>query len=182
VTDGGTAQGGAGDGGADLVDVVNELGGLNTDTSVGLDTGLRVTVKILAADGDTDDELGEVLTVGVNGGLESGDLVGHATTGGPETEEKGNLFLDGGGDSLNGAVGGATLDHGVKAGTGEGIVSTNEVLGSVELGLEVGLRLDSAVNLGGTVVETLKDSLGGSDGHREGKELNGTHFESETSV
>jgi hypothetical protein len=177
VTDGSTAQSGAGDGGADLVDVVNKLGGLETGTGIGTGTNLRVTVQILTADGDTDDQLGEILAVSFDSRLESGNLVGHATAGSPETEQKSGLLLDGSGDGLDGGASGATLDHSVKTGTGETIVGSDEVLGGGELGLEVTLSFDAAVTFGGTIVETLRNGLGGSDGHREGKELSGTHFE-----
>lgn len=180
VTDGGIAQAGTGDGGADLVDVVDQLGGLETGTGGGASADGGVTVEILGTDGDTDDQVGEVVTVGVDGGLESGKLVGHGAAGGPETEEKSGLLLDSSGDGLDGAVGGATLDHSVETGTGEGIVGANEVLGGGELGLEVGLRLDAAVTLSGTVVETLRDSLRGSNGHSQSEEVSGTHFECET--
>lgn len=177
VTDGSTAQRGAGDGGTDLVDVVNELGGLETGASGGSSANGGVAVEILTADGDTDDQLGELITVGADGGLQSGDLVGHGATGGPETEEELGLLLDGSGNGLDGAVGGATLDHGVQTSTGEGMVGVDEVLGGLELGLEVGLGPDAAITLGGTVVETLRNGLGGGDGHRQGKELSRTHFE-----
>jgi hypothetical protein len=176
VANGGTAQGSAGDGGADLVDVVNKLGGSDTNTSVGLDTSFGDTIEILTADGDTDDQVCEVLTVGVDGGCEGSDLIAHAATGSPETQEKGGLLLDSSRNGHNGAVGCTTLNHGVQTGAGEGIVGSNEILGSCKLGLEVGLGLEAAVNLESTVVETLGDGVGGSDGHREGKEMSGTHF------
>lgn len=177
MADGGAAQGSTGDGGADLVDVVDKLCGFDTETGVGLDTSDGVTVKILTADGDTDDQVCEGIAVGGDSGCEGSNLVAHVTTGSPETEEKSGLLLDSRGDGLNGAVGSATLDHGVQTGTSEGIVGSNEVLSSSKLGLEVGLGLEAAINLESTVVETLRDGLGGSDGHREGKELSGTHFE-----
>jgi hypothetical protein len=177
VANGGTAEGSAGDGGSDLVDVVNKLGGFDTRTSVGLGTDDRVTVEIFTADGDTDDEVSEGIAVCGDGRLEGSDLVAHVTTGSPETKEKSGLLLDGSRDGRDGAVGCATLNHGVQTGTSEGIVGSDEVLSSRELGLEVTLGLKAAIDLEGTVVETLRDGLGGGDGHREGKELSGTHFE-----
>jgi hypothetical protein len=170
------AQAGAGDGRANLLDVGNELLGLDTGAGVGLGAGDRVAVHILATDGDTDDQLGEVITVLADGGLESGDLVGHVTSGGPETEKQLGLLLNGGGDSLNGGVGGTALDHGVETGTGEAGLA-DEGLGGGEVLLEVGLVLAAAISLGGTVVEALGGGIDRRHGEGEGKKLNHLHYE-----
>lgn len=112
VADGGVAEAGAGDGLTDALDVSNELLGLDANAGIGLDTDLRVAVEILTADGDTDDELGEGVTVLVDGRLQGGDLVVHVSTGCPETEQQRCLLGDGGGDGLNGGVAFTLLDGG----------------------------------------------------------------------
>lgn len=111
MPDGGVAEAGAGDGLTDALDVSNELLGLGTNSGIGLDTDLRVAVEVLAADGDTDDELGEGVTVLVDGGLQSSDLVVHVSTRCPETEKEGCLFGNGGGDGLDGGVAFTLLDE-----------------------------------------------------------------------
>lgn len=176
VTDGSAAQGGAGDGRLDLLDVGDQQVGVDTNTGVVLGASDRVTVEILATDGDTDDQLGEGLAVGADGGLESGNLVVDVAAGGPETEQEGSVLGDGSGNGLDGVVGGTTLDHGVQTGTGEAAGGADELLGRLELSLEVGLVVVAAINLGGTVVETLVGSLGGRNGQREGDNLLGEHF------
>lgn len=175
VTDGGAAQGSAGDGRLDLLDVVDQGVGVDTDTGLVLGTSDGVTVEILAADGDTDDQLGEGLAVGVDGGLEGGDLVVDVAAGGPETEQERGLRGNSSGNSLDGVVGGTALDHGVQTGTGEA-GGADEVLGCLELGLEVGLVVVATVGLGGTIVETLVGSLDGGNGQSQSDGLLGEHF------
>jgi hypothetical protein len=178
VTEGNVAQAGAGDSGANLLDVRDELLGLDTGAGVGLGASDRVTVHILRTDGDTDDQLGEVFTVLADGGLESGDLVLHVASGDPETEKQLGLLRNGGGDSLNGGVGGTALDHGVETGTGEAGLA-DEGLGGGEILLEVGLILAAAISLGGTVVEALGGGIDRRHGEGEGKKLNHLHYESD---
>jgi len=170
VTDGGTAQTGAGDGGADLLDVVDEHVGLKTRASIGLGPGDRVTVHVLAANGDTDNILAEVVAVGADGSFESSKLVGHVAAGSPETQQKGGVLSNGGGNSLDRVLAGTALDHGVETSTGEAR-GANEVLGGLKLGLEVGLVLAAAIDLGGAVVEALVGGLGSRQRHGEGENL-----------
>lgn len=109
MADGSTAQFGAGNGGTDLVDVRHDLIRVGTDASVGLDTVDRVTVQILTTDRDTDNKLGQIISVIGNGVLEGGDFVGKVSTGSPQTEQKGGLLGDSGRDSSDWGVGGASL-------------------------------------------------------------------------
>lgn len=88
VTDRGTAEGGTRDRRADLIDVVDHVLGADTGTGAGLGALHRVTVKVLAADGDTDNQLAEGLAVGVDRRLESIDLVVDVSTRGPQAEQK----------------------------------------------------------------------------------------------
>ena len=167
MTDGRVAEGGAGDGRADPLDVGDELVRVDADAGVGLDTVDGVAVEVLAADGDADDELGEGVAVLVDGLLEGGDLVVHAAAGGPETEQEGGLLGDGGGDGGDGVVGGTPLDHGVETGAGEA-GGADEVLGGLELCFKVGLNLAAAIDLGGAIVEALVNGFGGDQGEGEG--------------
>lgn len=188
MADGGPAQLGASNGGTDLVDVRDNLIRVGADASVGLDAVDRVPVQILAADRDADHQLSQIISVLGNGGLEGSDFVGEVSTGSPQAEQKGGLLGDGGRDSRNGGVGGASLlvggsvcdkgmnhrqcmaaathNHGVQAGTGEA-GSAHQVLGRREFGLEVSLGLGAAVGLGIAIVEALVSGLGG--GERESK-------------
>ena len=115
------------------------------------------------------------------------------STRGPETEQEGGVFSDGGGDGLCGFVrrasslledcqrlhlgGGnaSTYDHGVQAGTGE-TRGADEVLSSREERLEVSLVSEgNAIRLGCAIVEALVDSSGGGKRSREGEKIGGTH-------
>lgn len=177
VTDGGVAQASAGNGGTDLLDVGDKLLGLNTGAGVRLRASDGVTVHIFATDGDTNDELGEVITILADGRLESGNLVVHVASGGPKTQEQLGLLLNGGRNGLNGSVGGTTLDHGVQTGTGEAGATLDEGLGGGEVLLEIGLVFAAAISLGGTIVEALGDGIGGRHGEGEGEKLNHLHYE-----
>lgn len=74
VADGDARESSAGDGGADLGDVVDQ--GVDIHTRVG-GIALGVTVQILAADRDTLDKVGEVGAVLADRSLQSGDLIGN---------------------------------------------------------------------------------------------------------
>jgi hypothetical protein len=68
-----------------------------------------------------------------------------------------------------------TYDHCVQTGTGESR-GADEVLGSLEEGLEVGLHSDSnAVRLGRAIVEALVDSSRSGERSREGEKVGRTH-------
>ena len=197
MADGGTAQLGASNGGTDLVDVRDDLIRVGAEASLGLDPVDRVPVQILTADGNTDNQLGQIISVIGNGGLEGGDFVGEVSTGSPQAEQKGDFLGDGGRDSRNGGVGGASLlvggsvsgkghdhrkcrakthNHGVQAGTGEA-GSAHQVLGRREFGLEVRLGLGAAIGLGIAIVEALVSSLGGSERQSKRNKLCELHLE-----
>lgn len=97
VTDGGSGQRRAGDGRADLLDAVYQVGGRRAHLARG------VSVEILATHRNTDDEAGEFGTVFVDGGFEGRDLIGKGlrATRDPETEEQLGIRLDGCRDGLH---------------------------------------------------------------------------------
>jgi hypothetical protein len=155
VADGDLGDGGALEGLAEVVDEVNKGVGLNTNTTLVLDTGNRVTVEILATDGNTDDEVGQVSAVLLDGLLEGVDLlVDVVSARGPDTKEDLGLGVDGSLESLDGVILGVSLDVGVKSDGAEVTRGGLEVLGSLELGHEVGLELGLSVGEGGARVET----------------------------
>ena len=160
------------DGGADLADVADELGGFGAGGGVGGDEpGGRDTVEVLGADADAGDEGCEGGAVLGDGGLEGGNLVGEVGVagGGPETEEEGGFGVDGGLDGADGCVGGAALDHGVESRGGETGCSS-QLLGCAEFVLEVGFALDATVIECRTIIETLVDS---ESGRKEREESGG---------
>lgn len=110
VTDGSVAQRGAFDGITDQANVSDDVRGLRTVARLGSDTHGRAAVEILTANRDTDDELCEVGSVLLDGGLEGSDfgLEGTLTAGGPETEQQRGVFRNGGGNGRCGLVGGAS--------------------------------------------------------------------------
>ena len=75
MADGDAAERGAGEGGADLADVVDEILRLGAGARLGGDAGGGDAVEILAADGEADDAFGEGITVLGDGGLDGCDLV-----------------------------------------------------------------------------------------------------------
>lgn len=178
MTDGGAAQGGARDSALDGLDTLDQVLGAHADASIGLNTGDGVTVQILRTDGDTDNQLGEGGTVGADGRSQGSDLVVDVTTGGPETEQQGSLLLNGGLNSLNGSVGGATLNHSVQTGAGEA-GSANQVLSVLELGNEVGLVAGATILIGRAIVETLVGGLSRGNGQSQSENLLHLHDESE---
>lgn len=173
VAEGNLGDGGALEGRAEVVDEVNESIGLDTDTTLVLDTGNGVTVEILTTDGNTNDEVGQLGTVLLDGLLEGADLIVDVVgTRGPDTEEDLGLGVDGSLESLDGVILGVGLDVGVET---DGVEVTGgglEVLSSLELGLEVGLELGLSVGEGSTRVET-KVVLG-LGAHGEGTNGNGS--------
>lgn len=70
----------------------------------------------------------------------------------------------------------ATNNHSIESGTGESAVGADEILGRLELGLEISLVLCGAIGEGVSVVEALIDRGGGrGSGGDKGKEGRGTH-------
>jgi hypothetical protein len=173
VTERNLGDGGVLEGLAEVVNEVDEGVRLNTNTTLVLDTSNGVTVEILATDGDTNDEIGQLRAVLLDGLLEGADLlVDRVGTGGPDTEEDLGLGVDGSLESLNGVILGVSLDVGVESDSVEVAWGGLEALGSLELGLEVGLELGLTVGEGGTGVET-KVVLGLST-HGEGTNSDGS--------
>lgn len=180
VADGNLGQRGILEGGLEVVDEADEGLGVGTDTRLVLDTGDGVAVQVLGTDGGTDDEVGELGAVLGDGGLQGVDLLVNVVgAGGPDTEKDVGLSLDGSLESLNGVLGGVGLDVGVETDSVEVAGGTLEALGSLELGLEVGLELGGAVGLGGTGVEAkVVLSLDGGRQGSEGSERDGgLHFD-----
>lgn len=200
VAEGSILQAGALDGIADLLDVVDNGLGVGAREAVGvLLAEVGVTVKILATNGDTGNETVELAAVLVNCLLEGGDFVLEAVAGGPETEEKASLCVDGsldGGDGLVGSAGllfgghqlagiqiintgsiGSTYNHGVETGTAEDAIGSLQVSGSLELGLEVGLLLGGTTSEGAAIVEAGEGGSCGADGDGQRQQARGRrHF------
>ena len=176
VTNGGLLEAGSLDGLADLVDVLDEgLGAGTGETVAVLAANDGVTVQILGTDRDTGDEAVKLTTVLVGSLLERSKLVveGFLASRAPDTEEEAGLGGNTSGNGRDGVVGGARLDHGVETGTVEGAVGAGEALGSLELGLEVGL-----LHVIGSVVEALEAGSGGADGSSHGEEARRSrHFD-----
>jgi hypothetical protein len=109
VADGGILQASSRDGGADGLDVFENGVRALANASLGGNASGRVTVQILTADRDTDNQFGELVSVGGNGRLQGSNLVVKGITRGPETEKKSSLFLDSGVNGSDGSVGSTTL-------------------------------------------------------------------------
>lgn len=109
VTNWDVSPGSAGNGVADSLDVGNNGVWALTDTSIGLNASRRVTVEILTANGDTNNQVSHLGAVGGDGALQSVNFVIKAGTGGPQTKEQGGVGGDGSGDGFNGAIGGTVL-------------------------------------------------------------------------
>lgn len=109
VADGDILQAGSSDGGADSLDVLENGVRALANSGLGGDSSGRVTVQILTADRDTDNQLGEVVSVRGDGGLEGSNFVVKGITRGPETEEQSGLLLDSGGNGRDRGVGSTTL-------------------------------------------------------------------------
>ena len=75
VTDGGTAQASVLDGITNTADVANKSVGVGAGVLIVLEASGRVAVEILATDRDTNDKIVELVTVLLDGLLESIDLV-----------------------------------------------------------------------------------------------------------
>lgn len=99
------------DGLSDFSDVLDENVRVAAGVLASLDTSGGDTVKILTADGDTGNEVVDLTTVLVDGALQSSKLVveGILASGGPETEEKTGLGLDGSRNSRDGFIGSTSL-------------------------------------------------------------------------
>ena len=119
-------------------------------------------VKILGADGDTDDEVGQSTSILLDSSAQSIKLVlkDIAAGRGPKSQQQTGLGVDSGLDSRDGGVGSATLDHSVQTSRGE-TRSVWKILSTGEFGLEVSLLLRRAICEDIAVVETLGDALGG---------------------
>lgn len=173
VTEGNLGDGGVLEGLAEVIDEVDEGIRLNTNTTLVLDTSDGVTVEILATDGDTDDKIGQVSAVLLDGLLEGVDLlVDRVSAGGPDTEEDLGLGVDGSLESLDRVILGVGLDVGVETDGAEVTGGGLEVLSSLELSLEIGLELGLSVGEGSARVET-KVVLG-LNAHGEGASSNGS--------
>jgi hypothetical protein len=109
VTNWDAIQRSARNGGSDGGDIVDNSAGVLSDTSIGFDSSDRVTVKILTSDGDTDNQVAEVVAVGLDSGLQSGNFVVKGVARGPQAKKQSNILGDSSGDGGNGSVGGATL-------------------------------------------------------------------------
>lgn len=109
VTDGGLAQGSGSKGSPDLLDVVDEVVWVGTRAGLGLDTGRRDAVQVLAAHGDAHDQVGELGAVLRDGRVDSRELSLDVTIAsrGPDAEEKGRVLRNGCGNGGDGLVGGA---------------------------------------------------------------------------
>jgi len=180
VADRNAAQSGVGKG---LLEVADEL---DDDIRVGTDTGrvvdqtsLADTVEILAADGDTDDKVGELLAVGVDGGLESSKLLVNVLGArGPDTEEDLGVGLDGSREGLDRVALRVGLDVGIEADGVEGAGGVDEALSGGELGQPVLLELGRVVGEGGTRIEAevvLSGGGAGGDGANGEGNGRGTH-------
>jgi hypothetical protein len=155
---------------AGLLNVLDQLGRSSAGVLAG-NTPLGVAVEVLTADGDTDDEIGELVTVLLDGGLESADLVVEAgvTSRCPHAEKESGLCVDGSLDGLDDLVGSAVLDHGVQTGASPAI-GARELLCGVELIFKVDLLLRGVIVELGTVVEAAVSSVGGGEQCRRGED------------
>lgn len=111
MSDRGTAQLGAGDGLADLADVGDQILGLSSVARLGSNASGGETVEILAADGETGDTAGELVTVLLDSTLQGCDLVVDAFLASrrPDSEEEGCVCGDGSRDGRDGVVGSSAL-------------------------------------------------------------------------
>ena len=161
VTDGLALKSSAADSITGLLDVFDELLGLSTGAGLVLNTSGGDTVEVLAADGDTLNEVSEGSAVPSNGSLESSDLVVEVglTGGGPHAEEETGLGVDSSLNGFNDVRLGAVLDHGVQTGAGPSI-GARKLLGGVEFIFKVGAHLGLVVVEVGAVVEALDGSVG----------------------
>lgn len=163
MADGLVFEGGSLDGGADLRDVVYDCVGRVADAANGC------AVKVLAADGDTGDDISEGRAVLGDGVLQSSELIleSFGCAGGPEAEEKRRLRLDGGRDGRDGRVGCSTLNHSEQPHACEATVGVGKLLGSLHLVGKVDLLLGRTGSKSATGVESLVALLR-SIGRRKG--------------
>lgn len=140
-----------------LLEIINEaqdgFGGV-ADATLVLDAGDRVTVKILTADGDTNDKISELAAILRNSLLQGANLlVDVVSARGPSTEEDVSLGVDGSFESLDGVILGVSLDVGVQANSVEGSGGALKTSSGLELGLEILLELGRSIGESGTRVE-----------------------------
>lgn len=111
MTNGGALETSAGNGFADLLDVVGNSGGLSAGVLFVKDAGRRDTVEILATDGDAGDEASKVTSILVNGRLQGLQLIGEDsfTRRSPEAKQQTCLGLDSSRDGRDWGVGSSPL-------------------------------------------------------------------------
>jgi hypothetical protein len=159
------------DRGTDLLDVPDDDGRSDADSRQILRTNNRVAIQVLAPDGNTGNQAGELSSVLGDGGREGGEFVGEIGVAGrgPETEEQSCVGGDRRGDGFCGRVCGAALDHGVETGAGEAR-GADELLGRGKEVCELRLCDDGAIRVGGTVIEALVHGRDRGSERGEGEE------------
>lgn len=141
-----------------LLPIINEA---NNDLRVGANAGLvlnaggGVAVEILTTNGDTDDQVSEIVAVGVEGLLEGVNLLlNRVNARAPDTEKNVGPALDSSLERLNGVLVRVGLDVGVESDRVEITGGTVQIGRGVELSQEILLELGRAVVKGGSRVET----------------------------
>ena len=111
MTNGGALETSAGNGFADLLDVVGDSGRLSARVLFVENAGRRDTVEILATDGNAGDEARKVTSILVDGRLQGLQLIGEDsfTRRSPETKQQTCLGLDSSRDGRDWGVGGSPL-------------------------------------------------------------------------
>jgi hypothetical protein len=89
---------------------------VGADGGSSLDTHGRVSVQILASNGNTVNEFDKVVPVGINGSFERKNLIGErgVPPRRPKAEKKGGFSFDGSGNSLDRVAGSPALLGGVR--------------------------------------------------------------------
>lgn len=164
MTDGNLSQAGALDGSLEILDEANKVGGRVTDTGIVLNTSSRNTVQVLTSNGDTDDEIGKLSSVLLDGLRQSVKLLVNVVgTRGPDTKQYLGLGLDSSLEGRDWVLLGVGLDVGVQPDGIEVARRTLQVLCSLKLGQEILLELSGSVGLGSSRVEA-EVVFGGSGG------------------
>lgn len=111
VADGGTTQGSPLEGVANLLNIRDNGVGAGTNTGIVLGADDRVTVQVLTANADSHNAVGEGVTVLLDGGVESTNLLLDARIAGrtPDAEEERSVLGDSGGNGRDGIRAGARL-------------------------------------------------------------------------
>ena len=168
VANGGSGGSSARDHRASTLDVIDENIWALAKSTLVLNTLRGGPVKILRANGDTNDKISQSTAVLLNSRAQSIELVLENLAAGrsPQSQQETGLGVDSGLDGRDRGVGGATLDHSVQTSRRE-TRGVGKILSTGELGLEISLLLRSAICEDIAVVEALGDALGGggaSDG------------------